>query len=83
MTTPELRRLLRLLLRQPSAGNQLAEKQQALHSELRASAEAAVTAAEADGGLRPALLTAAASAAASAEAFSPEVRVLRPGFGLL
>ena len=78
MGTPELRRLLRLLLRQHSGSGAvtpaaLGPAAEALALELRSTAEAAVSAAEAGGGQRPAELAAAAAAAASVDSFSPEV----------
>jgi hypothetical protein len=78
MGTPELRRLLRLLLRQHNGGAAVAPAAlgpaaEALVSELRSTAEAAVSAAEAGGGQRPAELAVAAAAAASVDGFSPEV----------
>jgi hypothetical protein len=78
MGTPELRRLLRLLLRQHSGGAAVAPAAlgpaaEALASELHSAAEAAVSTAEAGGGQRPAELAAAAAAAASVDSFSPEV----------
>jgi hypothetical protein len=77
MGTPELRRLLRLLLRQHSSGAvvslaALGPATDSLASELH-SAAAAVSAAGAGGGRRPGEVAAAAAAAASVDGFSPEV----------
>lgn len=79
MGTPELRRLLRLLLRQHSGGAAvvapaaLAPAAEALAADLHSTAEAAVAAAEADGRQGHAGLATAAAAAAAVDGFSPEV----------